>query len=627
MNKKQKTNLALIVITTMMMIALYVADIGDAMLRFCCYMVPYLTISRDVLKKAAKGILNRRPLDENFLMSIATVGAIILAVYTDGDYTEGIAVMLFYQIGELFQSCAVDKSRRSISELMDIRPDFANIEQDGKIVRVDPDEIAVGTTIIVQAGEKIPIDGTVIDGSSMLDTAALTGESVPREAKTGDEVASGCINLVGVLRIKTTKLFDESTVSKILELVENASSKKARSEAFITRFARVYTPAVVAGAVLLAVVPPLVRVCALGLAPEWSDWLYRALTFLVISCPCALVISIPLGFFAGLGGAGREGILVKGSNYLETLANINTVVFDKTGTLTKGVFDVAAVHADGIGEKELLHLAAHAEKYSAHPIAEPLKRAYPNCADDCKIEDEREIAGLGIQAKINGKKVSLGNAKLMNEVGAEWHDCENDDGTVIHAAVDGEYAGHIVISDAIKPTAREAIAALNKIGIRRTVMLTGDTEKTAAKIAAALAIDETYANLLPADKVAKIETLLADKNCRLAFVGDGINDAPALSRADVGIAMGALGSDAAIEAADVVLMDDDPLKIAKAIKIARKCIGIVKANIYFAIGIKIACLVFGALGLANMWLAIFADVGVMILAILNAIRAMFVKNL
>ena len=586
-------------------------------------MVPYLVIGYDILRKAGKGILNRQVFDENFLMAVATVGAIAL-----GDYTEGVSVMLFYQIGELFQSYAVGKSRRNISELMDIRPDYANIEKDGQLEQVDPDEVEVGTTIVVQSGEKVPIDGVILEGSSTLNTSALTGESLPREVKAGDEIISGCINMTGVLKICTTKEFGESTVSKILELVENSSSRKSRSENFISKFAKYYTPAVCYGALTLAVLPPLVRMIALGLAPEWGDWIYRALTFLVISCPCALVISIPLSFFAGIGGASNQGILVKGSNYLETLASTKCVVFDKTGTMTQGVFEVSGVHHNEMDAEKLLEYAALAECSSSHPISKSLQKAYGKSIDRNRVTDIEEIGGNGVTAKVDGILVAAGNVKLMKKLGISYMDCHSV-GTIVHMAVDGKYAGHILISDLIKPHAAQAIAELKRAGVKKTVMLTGDAKNVAEQVAEELGIQEVHSELLPADKVAKVEELLKQKTEKekLAFVGDGINDAPVLSRADIGIAMGALGSDAAIEAADIVLMDDDPLKIAKAIKIARKCIRIVYQNIYCALGIKGICLLLGAIGVANMWMAIFADVGVMVIAVLNAIRALFVKNI
>ena len=595
----------------------------EGWLKFILYMVPYLVVGYDILRKAFKGILNKQVFDENFLMAVATIGAIAL-----GNYKEGVSVMLFYQIGELFQSYAVGKSRRNISDLMDIRPDYANIETDGELEQVDPDEVEVGTVIVVQPGEKVPIDGVIEDGTSTLNTSALTGESVPREAKTGDEVISGCINLTGLLKIRTTKEFGESTVSKILELVENSSSRKSKSENFISKFARYYTPAVCYGALALAILPPLVRMLVMGLAPEWGDWIYRALTFLVISCPCALVISIPLSFFAGIGGASHEGVLVKGSNYLETMAQTKYVVFDKTGTMTQGVFEVSGVHHNTMPEEELLEYAALAECSSSHPISKSLQKAYGKQINRDRVTDIEELSGKGVTAKVDGVKVAAGNAKLMKYLGIEYSECD-EIGTIVHVAVDGAYAGHILISDKLKPHAKEAIRDLKKAGIIKTVMLTGDMKRVADKVAAELGIEEVYSELLPADKVAKVESLLNQKSEKekLAFVGDGINDAPVLSRADIGIAMGALGSHAAIEAADVVLMDDDPKKIAKAIKISRKCMRIVYENIYFALGIKAICLILGALGIANMWMAIFADVGVMVIAVLNAIRALFVKNL
>ncbi len=626
MNQKQRKNLIRIIVAAVLLVLLaYVPLAGWP--RFLAYLVPYLIVGYDILYKAGKGIKNRKAFDESLLMAVATVGAIVLAVYEDGDYTEAIAVMLFYQVGELFQSYAVGRSRRDISALMDIRPDYANIEQtDGSVVQVDPDEVAVGSVIVVKPGEKIPLDGIVVEGTSSLNAVALTGESLPRDAREGDAVISGCVNINGLLKIRTTKEFDESTASRILELVEDASSRKSKSETFIARFARVYTPIVVYAALALAILPPLVRLFGMGMAPEWGTWLYRALTFLVISCPCALVVSIPLSFFAGIGGASRQGVLVKGSNYLEALAEVDTVVFDKTGTLTKGVFQVSAIHADQLNRKELLHLAAHVERYSTHPIAESLRNAYGNEADGCNVENVEEIAGQGIRAQVNGKTVCVGNAKMMAAIGAQWHECHVP-GTIIHVAVDGVYAGHIVIADVVKEHAREAMDALKRNGIRQTVMLTGDNQKVADKVAAALQLDTVYSQLLPQDKVARVEALLSRKETgKLAFVGDGINDAPVLSRADVGIAMGAMGSDAAIEAADIVLMDDDPLKISVAQRIARKTLQIVKQNIYFSIGIKVLVLLLGALGLANMWAAIFADVGVMILAVLNAVRAMFVPH-
>ena len=622
MTKKQKKVLVRIIIAAVLVIALQFVPV-EGYVRFGLYMIPYLVIGYDILKKAGKGILNRQIFDENFLMAVATIGAIAL-----GDYKEGTAVMLFYQIGELFQSYAVGKSRRNISELMDIRPDYANVEKDGELEQVDPDEIEIGTVIIVQPGEKVPIDGVVVEGTSSLNTSALTGESVPREVSVDDEIISGCINMTGLLKIRTTKEFGESTVSKILELVENASSRKSRSENFISKFAKVYTPAVCYGALALAILPPIVRMAFMGLAPEWGDWVYRALTFLVISCPCALVISIPLSFFAGIGGASREGVLVKGSSFLETLSQTKIVVFDKTGTMTKGVFEVNGIHHSPYKDEELLEYAALAESYSTHPISKSLQRAYGKPIDKKRVSDVEEIGGHGLTAKVDGKVVAAGNAKLMKKLGIEYHDCSHV-GTIVHVAIDGRYAGHILISDVIKEHAAEAIAALKKSGIEKTVMLTGDAKNVAEHVAAQLGIDEVCSELLPGDKVEKVEELLTKKpeKDKLAFVGDGINDAPVLSRADIGIAMGALGSDAAIEAADIVLMDDDPLKISKAIRISRKCLRIVYENIYFAIGIKVICLVLGALGIANMWFAIFADVGVMILAVLNAIRTLFVKKL
>ena len=595
---------------------------AEGYLRFVLFMIPYLVIGYDILKKAFKGILNKQVFDENFLMAVATVGAILL-----GDYSEGVAVMLFYQIGELFQSYAVGKSRRNISELMDIRPDYANIEKDGTLEQVDPDEVEIGTIIVVQPGEKVPIDGVITEGTSTLNTSALTGESLPRDAKAGDEVISGCINMTGLLKIRTTKEFGESTVSKILELVENSSSRKSKSENFISKFAKYYTPAVCYGALALAFIPPIVLLI-MGKPAMWGDWIYRALTFLVISCPCALVISIPLSFFAGIGGASNQGILVKGSNYLETLAQTKYVVFDKTGTMTQGVFEVSGIHHNEMPDEKLLEYAALAECSSSHPISKSLQKAYGKPIDRNRVTDIEEISGNGVIAKVDGISVAAGNTKLMNRLGIAYQDCHHV-GTVVHMAIDGKYAGHILISDIIKPHAKEAIAELKKAGISKTVMLTGDSKRVADQVAGELGIQEVYSELLPADKVSRVEELLNQKSekDKLAFVGDGINDAPVLSRADIGIAMGALGSDAAIEAADIVLMDDDPLKISKAIKIARKCIRIVYENIYFAIGIKILCLILGALGIANMWAAIFADVGVMILAVLNAIRTLFVKNL
>lgn len=594
----------------------------EGYLRFGLFMIPYLIIGYDILKKAFKGIRNKQVFDENFLMAVATIGAILL-----GDYTEGTAVMLFYQIGELFQSYAVGRSRRNISELMDIRPDYANVENNGELEQVDPDEVAIGTIIVVQPGEKVPIDGVITEGTSTLNTSALTGESLPRSAKVGDEVISGCINMTGLLKIRTTKEFGESTVSKILELVENSSSRKSKSENFISKFAKYYTPAVCYGALALALLPPIVLLL-MGKPAMWGDWIYRALTFLVISCPCALVISIPLSFFAGIGGASNQGVLVKGSNYLETLAQTKYVVFDKTGTMTQGVFEVSGIHHNEMSDEKLLEYAALAECSSSHPISKSLQKAYGKPVDRNRVTDIEEISGNGVIAKVDGVSVAAGNAKLMKKLGIAYQECHHV-GTVVHMAVDGRYAGHILISDIIKPHAKEAIAELKKAGISRTVMLTGDSKRVADQVAAELGIDEVYSELLPADKVTKVEELLDKKTAKekLAFVGDGINDAPVLSRADIGIAMGALGSDAAIEAADIVLMDDDPLKISKAIKIARKCIRIVYENIYFAIGIKVLCLILGAIGIANMWMAIFADVGVMIIAVLNAIRALFVKKL
>ena len=626
MNKKQKRNLMRIIVAAILMIVLHFAPVSG-MVRFGLYLVPYLIIGYDILWKAFKGVKNRQPFDESLLMAIATLGAIILAVYEDGDYTEAIGVMLFYQIGEWFQSYAVGKSRRNISELMDIRPDYANVEREnGQLEAVDPDEVEVGTIIVVKPGEKIPIDGEVVEGSSTLNTSALTGESLPREVESGDEVISGCININGLLKIRTTKEFGESTVSKILDLVENASSRKSKAEDFISKFARVYTPAVVAAAIALALVPPFVRMGFMGVPADWDVWIYRALTFLVISCPCALVISIPLSFFAGIGGASKAGVLVKGSNYLETLSKVKTVVFDKTGTLTKGVFQVTAAHPQEMSEKELLHLAAHVERYSTHPIAASLRAAYPNESDSCRVEAVEEIAGEGIRAHVNGNVVCVGNSKMMEAVGAEWYDCHRHAaGTVIHVSINGRYAGHVIISDVVKETSKAAIAALKSVGVARTVMLTGDAKEVADAVAEELGIDQVRSELLPADKVQNVEELLMENkgNGNLAFVGDGINDAPVLTRADIGIAMGAMGSDAAIEAADVVLMDDDPIKISQAIRISRKCLAIVNQNTWFSIGIKLVVLLLGAVGIANMWFAIFADVGVMILAVLNAMRALF----
>ena len=627
MSRKQKKMLARILIASLLMIVLHFVPAKGAA-RFVLYLLPYLVIGYDILIKAFKGIKNRQPFDESLLMAIATVGAIVIALTDSGDYTEAIAVMLFYQVGEWFQSYAVGKSRRNISDLMDIRPDYANIEKAGKLEQIDPDEVEIGSVIVVQPGEKVPIDGIIIEGSTTLNTSALTGESLPREAAEGDEVISGCINMTGVLKVRTTKEFGDSTVSKILDLVENASSRKSKSEAFITKFARIYTPAVVYSAAALAVLPPLVRMFGMGLDAQWGTWIYRALTFLVISCPCALVISIPLSFFAGIGGASNAGVLVKGSNYLETLSQTKYVVFDKTGTLTQGVFEVNEVHHNEMDREKLLEYAALAESASSHPISKSLQRAYGKEIDRSRVTDIQEISGNGVTAKVDGVDVAAGNSKLMDKLGVKWIDCHQS-GTIIHMAVDGRYAGHIVISDIEKPHAKEAVRALKRAGVEKTVMLTGDSRKVAEHVAADLGIDEVYAELLPADKVSRVEALLAEKpeKAKLAFVGDGINDAPVLSRADIGIAMGAMGSDAAIEAADIVLMDDDPLKIAKAIKISRKCLRIVYENIWFAIGIKLICLVLGAVGIANMWLAIFADVGVMIIAVLNAIRALFVKKL
>ena len=621
MNKKQKKMLIRIIVAAVLIVLFSKLPI-DGYVRFGLFMIPYLVIGYDILQKAFKGIRNKQVFDENFLMAVATVGAILL-----GDYSEGVAVMLFYQIGELFQSYAVGKSRRNISELMDIRPDYANIEVDGKLEQVDPDEVEIGTVIVVQPGEKVPIDGVIIDGVSILNTSALTGESLPRDAKAGDEVISGCINMTGVLKIRTIREFGESTVSKILELVENSSSRKSKSENFISKFAKYYTPVVCYGALALAFIPPIVLLI-MGKPAMWGDWIYRALTFLVISCPCALVISIPLSFFAGIGGASNQGVLVKGSNYLETLSQTKYVVFDKTGTMTQGVFEVAGIHHNTISQEDVLEYAALAECASSHPISKSLQRAYGKLIDRSRVTDIEEISGNGVTAKVDGKNVAAGNAKLMERLGVDYIDCHSV-GTIVHVAVDGKYAGHILICDMIKPHAKEAIQALRKSGIKKTIMLTGDSKRIADQVAADLGIDEVYSELLPGDKVSKVEELLAAKTEKekLAFVGDGINDAPVLSRADIGIAMGALGSDAAIEAADIVLMDDDPLKISKAIHISRKCIHIVYENIYFAIGIKVLFLLLGAIGIANMWMAIFADVGVMILAVLNAIRALFVKNL
>ena len=628
MNKKQKKMLTRILITAVMLIALHFIPI-TGIPQLACYLVAYGVIGYDILRKAFKGILNGQVFDENFLMAVATVGAFALAIYEkSGDYNEAIAVMLFYQIGELFQSYAVGKSRKNISALMDIRPDYANMEKDGKIEKVDPDEVGIGSIIVVQPGEKVPLDGVIIEGNSSLNTSALTGESLPRDAKQGDEIISGCINMTGVLKVQTTKEFGESTVSKILELVENSSSRKSKSENFISKFAKVYTPAVCYGALALAFLPPIVRMLFMSAAPQWGTWIYRALTFLVISCPCALVISIPLSFFAGIGGASKEGVLIKGSNYLETLAQTKYVVFDKTGTLTQGVFEVSAVHHSNMDNAKLLEYAALAECASSHPISKSLQKADGKKIDRSRVSNIEEISGHGITAIVDGRKVAAGNSKLMKKLNIPYHDCHSV-GTIIHMAVDGEYAGHIVISDIVKPHSKEAIAALKKAGVEKTVMLTGDAKRVAEQVAGSLGLDEVYSDLLPSDKVSKVEELLRIKSekDKLAFVGDGINDAPVLTRADIGIAMGAMGSDAAIEAADIVLMDDEPMQIAKAIKISRKCIGIVYQNIVFALIIKFACLGLGAVGIANMWFAIFADVGVMILAILNAIRALRVKNL
>lgn len=622
MNKKQKKMLTRILIAAIMVAALSLVPV-QGYLRAVLYMIPYLVIGYDILLKAWKGIRNRQVFDENFLMAVATVGAICL-----GDFKEGTAVMLFYQIGELFQSYAVGKSRRNISELMDIRPDYANVERNGSLEKVDPDEVEIGSIVVVQPGEKVPIDGIITEGKTTLNTSALTGESLPRDAKEGDEIISGCINMTGVLKIRTTREFGESTVSKILDLVENSSSRKSRSENFISKFARYYTPVVCYSALALAILPPLVRLMFMGLDPQWGDWVYRALTFLVISCPCALVISIPLSFFAGIGGASNAGVLVKGSNYMETLAQTRYVVFDKTGTLTKGVFEVCGVHHNVMEDHKILEYAALAECSSSHPISRSLQRAYGKEIDRTRVEDIEEISGNGVTARVDGIPVAVGNSRLMERLGVAFKECHQV-GTIVHVAVDGSYAGHILIADVLKPTAKAAVAELKKSGIRETVMLTGDIDRVAQQAAAETGVDRVYSELLPADKVTKVEELLEKKNPRekLAFVGDGINDAPVLSRADIGIAMGALGSDAAIEAADVVLMDDDPLKVVKAVRIAKKCMRIVYQNIYFAIGIKILCLLLGAVGIANMWIAIFADVGVMVIAVLNAIRALFVKKL
>ena len=627
MNRKQKKMLVRILLAAVLLIGFQFLP-AEGLPRMILYLIPYGIIGYDILLKAFKGIKNRQPFDENLLMAIATLGALAIAVKEEGDYTEAIAVMLFYQVGEWFQSYAVGKSRRNISDLMDIRPDYANVEQDGRLVQVDPDQVEVGTVITVQPGEKVPIDGIIIEGTSALNTSALTGESLPRDAAAGDEIISGCVNMTGVLKIRTTKEFGESTVSTILDLVENASSRKSRSEAFITKFARVYTPAVVFGAIALAVLPPLVRMLGLGLPADWEMWIYRALTFLVISCPCALVISIPLSFFAGIGGASKEGILVKGSNFLEALSRTKYVVFDKTGTLTRGVFEVNAVHHNEMEEKKLLEYAALAESASSHPISRSLQKAYGKEIDRSRVSEIQEISGKGVTALVDGIPVAAGNRKLMEKLGIPYKECHHA-GTIIHMAVNGKYAGHIVISDVVKPNSAQAVKLLKKSGVEKTVMLTGDRKKAAEQAEETLGIDAVYSDLLPAGKVEKVEELLREKpeRANLAFVGDGINDAPVLSRADIGIAMGAMGSDAAIEAADVVLMDDDPLKISKAIRISRKCLRIVYQNIWFAIGVKLICLALGALGIANMWLAIFADVGVMILAVLNAVRALFVKKL
>ena len=622
MTKKQKKVFVRIIAAAVLLVGFSLLPV-EGYLRFGLFMIPYAIIGYDILKKAVKGVRNRQVFDENFLMAIATVGAILL-----GDYKEGVAVMLFYQIGELFQSCAVGKSRRSISSLMDIRPDYANVERDGVLEQVDPDEVEPGTVIVVQPGEKIPIDGVILEGKASLNTSALTGESLPREAGEGDQVISGCINMTGVLKIRTTKEFGESTVSKILDLVENSSSRKSKSENFISKFARYYTPAVCYSALALAIVPPLFSMLALASEPQWGVWVYRALTFLVISCPCALVISIPLSFFAGIGGASNAGVLVKGSNYLETLSQTKYVVFDKTGTLTQGVFEVTGIHHSIVEQEKLLEYAALAESFSSHPISKSIRKAYGKELHQERVSEVKEISGNGVTAKVDGIPVAVGNGKLMNQLGISWKECHHV-GTIVHIAVDGEYAGHIVIADVVKPTSAQAVAELKRAGVRRTVMLTGDADQVARKVAEELRVDQVYSELLPADKVQKVEEMLEHKNTKekLAFVGDGINDAPVLSRADIGIAMGALGSDAAIEAADVVLMDDDPMKIVKAIKIAKKCMRIVYENIYFAIGIKLICLVLGAAGIANMWLAIFADVGVMVIAVLNAVRSLFVKKL
>lgn len=627
MNKKQKKMLIRILVSAFLMICLHFLEL-DGWMRFIAYMVPYLIVGYDILIKAGKGILNHQVFDECFLMAVATLGAIALAIYDNGDYTEAIAVMLFYQIGEWFQSYAVGKSRRNISDLMDIRPDYANIEHDGVLEKVDPDEVEIGSIIVVQPGEKVPIDGIVLEGNSSLNTSALTGESLPRDIKAGDAIISGCINMSGVLKIKTTKEFDESTASKILDLVENASSRKSRSEAFISRFARIYTPAVCYSALALAILPPIVRMLGMNLDPQWHIWVYRALTFLVISCPCALVISIPLSFFAGIGGASKAGVLVKGSNYLETLSKTKIVVFDKTGTLTQGVFEVSGIHHNQIENDKLIEIAALAESASSHPISKSLQRAYHQEIDRSRVKDIQEISGHGIVAKVDGQDVLIGNTRLMDKYHIPYKECHHT-GTILHMAINSQYAGHIVISDVLKPTSLKAMQALKSCGIEKLVMLTGDIKKVADAIGQKLGLDAVYSNLLPGDKVEKVEELLSSKpeHAKLAFVGDGINDAPVLSRADIGIAMGAMGSDAAIEAADIVLMDDDPMQIPKAIKISKKCLRIVYENIVFAIGVKLICLLLGALGLTNMWIAIFADVGVMVIAVLNAIRALFVNKL
>ncbi|MCI8422178.1 MAG: cadmium-translocating P-type ATPase [Lawsonibacter sp.] len=641
MTKKQKTMLVRILIAAAMLLGLqflsaetfaqldgYLFPSAERWIRFALYLVDYFIIGYDILRKAIQGILNRQVFDENFLMAVATVGAMALAIYENGDYLEAIAVMLFYQIGEWFQGYAVGRSRRNISDLMDIRPDYANVERGGKLEQVDPDEVGIGSVIVVQPGEKVPIDGIIVEGSSSLNTSALTGESLPREAKAGNEIISGCINMTGVLKIQTTKAFEESTVSKILDLVENASSRKSKSEDFISRFAKIYTPAVCYSALALAILPPLIRMLAIGLPADWGTWIYRALTFLVISCPCALVISIPLSFFAGIGGASQEGVLVKGSNYLEILSQTKVVVFDKTGTLTQGIFDVNGIHYNALEDAKLIEYAALAESASSHPISKSLQRAYGKELDRTRVSDIQELSGNGIIAKVDGTQVALGNDKLMQRLGVSYIDCHQT-GTILHMAINGAYAGHIVISDIVKPHSKAALSSLKAAGVEETVMLTGDAKKVADQVAVSLGIDKVYSELLPADKVSKVEELLKTKTskAKLAFVGDGINDAPVLSRADIGIAMGAMGSDAAIEAADIVLMDDDPMKIAKAIKISRKCLHIVYQNITMALGVKFACLILGAVGIANMYLAIFADVGVMILAVLNAIRCLFVKNL